>query len=237
MSFDPDYFTQIESSADAYREKAEFDYDLDAAYEALEEQVQEAIEGRSLDAARDYLGTYGDAVTERLRSVIAEAETLLAEGHPGPAIALAATAVEVTVRDLVIRPIVQGAFLSDQWAAILTDQIIRGAPGEGRRLLPVIAKAWDLDLDEVRLADRASAWGVFTGQVSQARNAFVHRADPVPLKVARRGIECATAVLDGLGGALAKGLGMDWPAHPWQEAYRVGGWALRDYEPKSPYES
>lgn len=180
MTFEPDpeRDIRIESKYDAWREKAEFDFALDVSYGYIEEQVREAIDGRPEDSARAYLGTYRDAVTERVQHTIDEAEALLAAGHHGPATSLAATAVELTVRDLVIRPLVQGAFLSDQWAATLTNHILRGAPGEVRRLLPVIATAWGLDLDEVRLADGAGVWGIFTGPVSQARNAFVHRAGP-----------------------------------------------------------
>jgi hypothetical protein len=238
MTFDPDLErdVQIESKYDAWLEKAEFDFDLDASYGYIEEQVREAIDGRSEESARTYLGTYGDAVTERVQHTIDEAEALLAAGHPGPATSLAATAVELTVRDLVIRPLVQGAFLSDQWAATLTNHILRGAPGEVRRLLPVIATAWGLDLDEVRLADGAGVWGVFTGPVSQARNAFVHGAEPVAPDLAARAIECARTLLDGLVVPLARRVGMNWPANPWHLAYAAGGLTIQMFEQRGPFE-
>ncbi len=208
---DPERDIRIESKYDAWREKAEFDFDLDVSYGYIAEQVQEAIEGRSAESARAYLETHGAAVKNRVQRTIDEAQDLLSTGHPGAATSLAATAVELTVRDLVIRPIVQGAFLSDQWAAILTDHIVRGAPGEGPRLLPKITAAWDLDLDEVRLPGGASAWGVFTGSVTPARNAFVHGANPVSVEVAAQSIACARALLEGLVGPLVRGVGMTWP--------------------------
>lgn len=237
MSFEPDPERNIpiESKWDAWREKAEYDFELDASYEYLAEQIREAFEGRSAESARAYLGTYGDAITERVQRAIDEAEELLAAGHPGPATALAATAVELTVRDLLIRPIVQGAFLSDQWAKILADQIVRDTPGERRRLLPMIAAAWDLDLDEVRLGDGAAAWGVFTGAVTPARNAFVHRAEPVSPELAAKAIECAQTLLEGLVVPLARSVGMNWPANPWHKSYAARGFTINVFQPRDPF--
>lgn len=237
MDYEPDPEQYIDSQMDAWYEKAAYDFDLDASYEFIEGQVRQAIDGRVADAARAYLGTYGDAVTDRVQRTIEEAQTLLAAGHPGPATALAATAVELTLRDLVIRPLVQGAFLSDQWAAVLTNHILRGAPGEVRRLLPVIATAWDLDLDEVRLPDGASVWGVFTGPVTKARNDFVHSAEPVPPDLAARAIACARSLLEGLVGPLAQRIGMNWPANPWHFAYAVAGITVQIFERRDPFEA
>lgn len=216
-------------------EKAAFDFDLDASHEYIADEIRQAFEGRSVESARAYLGTYGDAVTARVRGAIEEATALLESGHPGPATLLAHTAVELTIGYLVVRPIVQGAFLSDQWAAVLTDQIVRDAPGERGRVLRLIADAWDLRLEDSRLADGASAWGVFTGQITPARNAFVHRAEPVSPELAKRATACAEALLDGLVGPLAKGVGMDWPTHPWKDAYVLGGWSVQSFEARDPF--
>jgi hypothetical protein len=235
MTFDPELFTRIESKEDAWREKAEYDYMLDASHEYIAEEIRQAFEGKSVESTRAYLGMYGDAVTARVRGAIEEATALLGAGHPGPATLLAHTAVELTIGYLVIRPIVQGAFLSDEWAAVLTDQIVRDAPGERGRLLPLIAQAWDLKLDDLRLADGSAAWGVFTGSVTPARNAFVHRAEPVSAELAARAISCAEVLLEGLVGPLAESAGMDWPAHPWKDAYQLGGWALPSFEPRDPF--
>ena len=216
-------------------EKAAYDYDLDMSHEYMEEEVRQAFEGRSADSIRAYLGTYGGAVTDRVEGAIKEARDLLAAGHPGPATLLSATAVELIVSHLVIRPIVQGAFLSDQWAAVLADQILRGKTDDMRRLLPIIAAAWNLDLDEVRLPGGGSVWGTFTGSVTPARNAFVHRAEPVSAVLAAQAIECAQALLDGLVVAVAVSIGMNWPANPWHQAYAVDGITVQMFEPRDPF--
>jgi hypothetical protein len=216
-------------------EKAAFDFDLDVSYEYLAEQVRQAIEDRSAQSARTYLGIYGDAATERVQSAIAEAEDLIRSGHLGSATALAATAVEVTVRELVIRPLVHGAFLSDQWAEVLSDRVIGGRSADDRGLLVLMAKSWDLDLEKVPLRDGGSAWGAFTGSVLPARNLFVHRGDPIDEKVATQAVECATALLNGLMVPLARRFGADWPAKPWHHGQVVDGFSIRTFEPQDPF--
>lgn len=109
------------------------------------------------------------------------------------------------------------------------------APGERGKLLRLIAEAWDLKLDNLRLEDGTSAWGVFTGLVTPARNAFAHRAEPVSAELAARAVSCAEALLSGLVGPLAKNAGMDWPARPWKDAYQLGGCAVRTFEPLDPF--
>jgi hypothetical protein len=216
-------------------EKEALDHDIDMSYQYLEEEIERAFEERSADAAGTYLGTFGDAITARVRGAIGEARTLLDTGHPGPALALAATAVELTVRDLIVKSTVQGAFLSSEWATILADQIVRDAPGEPRKLLPLMANAWGLDLNSIKLSGGAAAWGVFTGSVVPARNAFLHRGDPVEPDLALRSISVAEALLDGLGGALAAKVGLLWPEHPWHMARSFGRGVTKAHEPQDPY--
>jgi hypothetical protein len=223
-----------DAHSDAW-EKAAFDFDLDMAHEYLEDEVRRAFEGRSAESTRAYLGTYGDAVTARVERAIADARSLLASDQPGSAITLAATAVEMIVGYLVIRPIVQGAFLSDQWAGVLTEQILGGRTDEARRLLPIIAKEWDLDLDKALLTGGKQAWGYFTGSVVPARNGFVHRADPVKPEVATRAIECADVLLRSLVVAVGRSVGLNWPAKPWHQSYPVGGLTLQVFEPRDPF--
>ena len=216
-------------------EKAAADFDLDMGHEYFEEQVQQAFEGRSADATRNYLGTYGDAVTARVEQAIADARVLLEAGQPGPATTVAATAVELIVGHLVVRPIVQGAFLSDQWAGVLTEQILRARTDEARRLLPIIAKAWGLDLDKAVLPDQKPVWRYFTDTVIPARNAFVHRADPIKPEVATQAIECARVLLGALVVAVGQSVGMNWPAKPWHQSYGVEGFSIQTFEPRDPF--
>lgn len=215
-------------------EKAAYDFDLDMPQEYLEDEVRQAFEVRSAESTRAYLGTYGDAVTERVEQATSDARDLLRSGQTGPATTLAATAVELIVGYLVVRPIVQGAFLSSQWAGVLTEQILRGRTDEARRLLPIIATTWDLDLDKAVLPSGRSVWDYFTRTVVPARNAFVHRADPVTLEIATQAIECSHVLLGALVVAVGRSVGMNWPADPWHQAYTIGG-TIQRFEPRDPF--
>ncbi len=110
------------------------------AYEA--DLVREALSSISKDAAKAYLSKYGDAVDARITARLEEAKQLLQANHPGPALALAVTVLEITIRFLLLRPLVQGAFLSDRWAAILAARVATGRTAEDRDMLPGILREW-----------------------------------------------------------------------------------------------
>jgi hypothetical protein len=95
-----------------------------AYYDGLEEIFQEGLKSQAKEAVKSYLGRYGDAVDQRVLACITEAKVLLKHGHFGPSLCAAAIAVELMIRFMLVRPLVQGAFLSDEWAGILTDGIV-----------------------------------------------------------------------------------------------------------------
>ena len=118
-------------------QRDDFD-DYDYAYEADQaERAREAYEAQliddalrtiSTDAAVSYLGRHGDAIDTRVSACIAEARLLLVEGHPGSALALATTGLELMLRFMLVRPLVPGVFLSDEWADILSTRIGPAGP-------------------------------------------------------------------------------------------------------------
>lgn len=156
--FDPDLFTPIESKEDAWYEKAPMTTSsTPPTAGSRSRSPRRSTSDRSSLCAPTSACT-ATPFTERVEGAIAEAQALLETGHPGSSTSLAHTAVEIIVRDLVVRSILHGAFLSDRWAEILARQIVRDSPGEPRKLLPLLAEAWELDIDEARLTDGAGAW-------------------------------------------------------------------------------
>ena len=89
-------FSFRDISAPSRRLVAAHDYDLDAANDWLQDQIREAFDEWSTEPLRAYLGSYGDAVTERVQSALAEAQGLHEAGHAGPATSLAYTGVEAS---------------------------------------------------------------------------------------------------------------------------------------------
>ena len=96
-----------------------------------------------------YLTRFGDSVQERLDVCRQEAAALCEAGFWGAALIRAAAGIELTVKFFLARPLVQGAFLSDQWAQLLGVSVRtlqewekgRRAPsGAARTLLLIAAK-------------------------------------------------------------------------------------------------
>lgn len=210
---DPDAIEPVDDDYDPtdHMTQAELDelaHEADAAQDEYEAGlVREAIRNLSKDTARAYLGRYGDAVDARIAACLTEAKQLVEANHPGPALTLAATVMEITIRFLLLQPLVQGAFLSQRWAAILAEQVTSGRTAGDRELLPRILRELDIDVTAVKTPSGVHVWSFFLGSLRGARDRLVHRADPVEADVALKAIECAETFRSEVVGAVAKRLG------------------------------
>jgi hypothetical protein len=208
------------------------------------EFIDEAIRGAGEENAKTYLGTFGDAVDRRISTCLAEGRVLAGQGHPGPALGLAATAVELMIRFLLLRPLVHGAFLSEEWAAVLADRIVGGRTFEDRKMLPAVMQAWRVDLTTVRTSADVLVWDFITKELWPARNGFVHRYQTVDPELVMKAVECALAFRGSVVGAVAKRLGFTlettgcWHQIKGEENTPLGGkrtWNM-SYDPKEPAE-
>jgi hypothetical protein len=181
------------------------------------EELAYSADEVSAESVRTYLGVYGDAVQFRVDACIGDARGLLAERRYGLALARAATAVELVVGYLVVRPCVQGAFPSEAWAEILTRRIVGGRNQHARELLPILVGAWGLSLDTVRV-EKSPAWDVWTEDLVGVRNGYLHQDDAVTRGQATTAIKVAVALSRGLMSQLAERLELDWPSSDWHSA-------------------
>lgn len=123
-------------------------------YEELgrQEDIAAAIKGLSEQPIRDFLGRYGDAIDSRLQDTLAMAQYAKQTGYPRYAIVGAVTAIELTTRYLLVRPLLQGAFLSQSWAQILTKHITQSRKqANDRALLPNVLSMYEIKLNELKL--------------------------------------------------------------------------------------
>lgn len=183
------------------------DYWEYAADAAREEFIEESLKGISHENARIYLGTYGDAVDIRVQGCLKEAEELLALGYGGPALCSAATAIELMVRYLLLRPLIQGAFLSDEWAALLVRRVVSGRSSDDRSLLPAVLRQWGIDISMFRTDSGVAVWEYLLNQLWPARNMFTHRGDHPERAVVANAIECAQHFRKDIVGSLASKFG------------------------------
>ena len=105
---------------------------------------------------------------------------------------LATTAIELIVRFLLIHPLIQAAFLSDEWAYLLTQRIASGRTAEDRELLPTILQHHNIDIATVRLKNGDELWKTVVSKVYRKRNNIVHAAEPTKAEEAQLAIDCAT---------------------------------------------
>lgn len=181
-----------------------WEYEREAA---MEEFLQEELRRIAEEPVFLYLANNGDAIETRVKRCLNQANTLIDSGHHGAALVRAAAGIEVTIRFFLARPLVQGAFLSDDWAELLSQKVLNGRTAEDRELLPAILRNWKIDITSVKLQDGSQVWENIVKKVWPHRNNYVHRADDASLEDALLAIECLIALLARVVDPLAQRLG------------------------------
>jgi len=168
--------------------------------EWLDEYVQAELQRMATEPAFLYLAHNGDAIEKRVRSCLRESEALLSAGFAGAAVVRAAAGIEITIRFFLARPLVQGAFLSDEWSSLLSQKVLNGRTTEDRELLPAILRNWGVEITAIVLPGGGQAWEAFVSRVWPLRNDYVHKAATASTSEA----ELAIAVLRCLSEDLVK---------------------------------
>lgn len=182
-----------------------------------------------------YLARYGDAVQQRVDSSLIEAPDLLAKGHAGAALVRAASGIELAIRFFLVRPLVQGAFLSDQWAQTLVSRIVAGRGADDRVILPAILRNWKLDVATLKLSNGKPVWETVKATVWPRRNEWAHAGAQVSEAEAQLAIECLERLLSDVVAPIAERLGFT--------RVETGKWSLvlssfdRSLNPPQRYET
>jgi len=186
------------------------------------------------DGARYHLGTVGDAVEQRVSWCLDEAKALLDQDHLGAGLTVAATALEIMIRFMVVRPFVAAAFLSDDWSDLFFDRLIAERRSAGdRELLPALLQRVNLDLATITLDTGAQLWSSIR-EVWEARNRFVHQADPPQRKTVELALKCALAFREIVIAAVAKAFGFTLATSgKWSEIQT--GTRLQRFRPSDPF--
>jgi hypothetical protein len=174
---------------------------------AMDEFLEHELRRISEEPVFFYLAIYGDAIEERVKRCLNQAQALCDSGYPGAALTRAASGIEVTIRFFLARPLVQGAFLSDEWAELLSKKLLRGRTAEDRELLPAILRNWNMDITSIKLLDGSQAWEQIVKKVWPRRNNYVHKADDASNEDAHLAIECLTVLLSQVVDPMAEKLG------------------------------
>jgi hypothetical protein len=177
------------------------------AREAYEKElIEDALKEISYDGISHYLFRYGHAIQTRVEECLKSARDLHKGKYYGPSIVCSCTAVEVTIRYFILRPLMQGAFLSDEWAEVLTGRIVSGKTHQEKDMLPSILRFWKMDINGIKLTSGEYLWA-FYGQIWTARNKYVHQGNPVPRELSAKAIKAATLLVKLANDVLVKALG------------------------------
>jgi hypothetical protein len=146
-------------------------YEEEAAQAAF---IEDTLKNISEDGVRNYLGTYGGAIDARIQNCMKDARMLMGGDFLQSAVVSAVTAIELTIRFLLLRPLMQAAFLSEEWANLLTQRVASGRTGSDREILPQILRFHDVELNEIQLPSGQPLWKTITESVYAKRNGIVH---------------------------------------------------------------
>jgi hypothetical protein len=156
-----------------------------------DEFIAKTLKNISQEGVRTYLGVNGDAVDFRVKDCIEQARSLNAYGFHRHAIVAATTAIELIIRYLLIRPLIQAAFLTEDWAYLLTQRIATGRTADDRKLLPHLLEFHNVKIEDLKLSNGAELWAIITDSVYAKRNRIVHSGESATLEEAKNAIESA----------------------------------------------
>jgi len=166
---------------------------FEAQQQAAEEEFWENVPKQlHEESVKGYLGVYGDAIDARVATLSEMAGRLQTAGEHGATLTVATTVIEIMIQYFCVRPIVEGAFLSDVWAITLAKWIVEARAQDQRKILVGILRVWGIDLNEIKLRDGTrKLWQTIHELILPKRHQFVHRGDTVTPEDAATALECA----------------------------------------------
>jgi hypothetical protein len=156
---------------------------------------------------------------------------------PRQAIIASSTAIELIIRFMLIRPLIQAAFLTEDWAYLLTHRIATGRTDEDRELLPKLLEYHDVKIWEIKLSTGAELWPTITQTVLPKRHRIVHRGESAVLNEAKIAVECAVALREKVVLPLAKRHGFSLDATGCWNKIQKNGKSTHSYEARSPFDT
>lgn len=194
--------------------------------EFLDGVLEEELRRLSEEPVQTYLARFGDAVQERVDTCRTEAESLAAAGFSGASLMRATVGIEVAIGFFLARPLMQGAFLSEQWAGLLTDKILKPKTSADRTLLPAILKKWDVDITAILLPSGQQMWEQIVSEVFPTRHRYAHAGASATAAQAKLAVDCLDALLSGLVDPMAVRLRL---------RRNTSGWSIPGTEAESPF--
>lgn len=142
-------------------------------------------------------------------AALVESRALLIS-HPAAALVFAATATEVGLKEVLLKPVVFGMVHSESAASLITELTVSHSCVERFRdlLYQILSEHGGVDLGSfARPSSSKKLWEEIR-EIQKRRNVILHRAEQSSVEDARQSIDVASAVLETLFPAVATHLGL-----------------------------
>jgi len=190
---------------------------MDAAYDDYMSSLYEEHKGMAIEEFRaerlqSYYQKHPDVGLEPL-AALDEAKGLVRD-HPSAALVFAASAVELGMKLLFLKPIVAGLVHSESTATLVADLTIGHAAMDRFRdlLFAIAAEHGGVDLSAYRRAGATSTLWEEMRNLQVERNRVLHQGMRVPLEEADHSVKVASSLIEELFPRLVDKLGLH--THP-----------------------
>jgi hypothetical protein len=188
--------------------------------EAYSRMVDEILASHKDDIIDEFLTEHKDDIinefiSERMNSYYLNAPNLTAPADmaieeaqklidisPRASLVFSVSAIEITLRDILLKPVAIGMIHDDDTAPIMAEFIIRS--NSFTKLLLQILEQYGLDLKQVRRRGSDKKLWMEIEEVKEHRNNILHRGGTASQEVANLSLDIAISVLRRLYPALRK---------------------------------
>ncbi len=206
---DYDYEPDNEPEGD-YEPDEDLDWnDNDALVLQQEEFYREAVSNFTRERLCSYYINNPDVAAPAMNS-LKYAETLL-QVHPRAALVFAVTAIELTLKSVLLRPIISGLVHTEALAALITELSTTQTGIERfEKLLKVILQRYgNCDLNNFKRTPKSKTLWQEIAEVQKERNKVVHRGELVEESTAKVAVAVAGTLLTKIYPSVLSELGID----------------------------
>ncbi len=188
---------------------AEYEAGMEALYAEFKPQ---AIEEFKDDRLQSYYVAHPNVAEAPQRSLTLARQ--LSSQYPTPAFIFAAIAIEVSLKEAIIKPVVYGLIHSESIAELITKSVIenKGMDKFSRLLFGILSEYGGIDLAQYKRSGASRPlWEEINAEkngILKMRNFIMHRADIVGEEESCKAIAVASIVLDELFPSLIQKLGL-----------------------------
>ena len=186
----------------------EYDFDPDEYRAAMEEGRRETIENFKSELLQSFYLDHPNIV-ERPTNLVSEAGRLLPQ-HPGASIVLAVAAIEITIREVLLRPVISGLIHQPELAEAVTELTLdhRSLDNCQDLFFKILERHGRIDMKTITRKDSTVPLWKEIQEVITARNRVVHQGTSMTADRATHAVSVASTLVGEIVPAILFNLGL-----------------------------